>query len=188
MSMLWSFSPFIVFAVFTRYLPVTVALFSGGAVAAWLIVRDRMRHARSPKVLDLGTVILFFGLGVYVLGMGGDWSIFEVRLAVDGGLLAIALISMLIGQPFTLQYAREQVSPEVAAHPVFRTVNYQLTGVWALAFLVMTVADFIMARVSAVPLWVGIAMTIAALAGAMWFTRWYPMYRRSQVVNSQSKS
>ena len=111
MSMLWSFSPFIAFALLSRFVPVTVALFTGAAVAAWLMVRDRIRHARSLKILEVGTVVLFGGLGLYVLGRGGDWSIMEVRLAVDGGLFAIVLISMLIGQPFTLQYAREQVSP-----------------------------------------------------------------------------
>ena len=177
MSIIWSFSPFIAFALLSRLVPVTVALFTGAAVAAWLMVRDRIRHARSLKILEVGTVVLFGGLGLYVLGRGGDWSILEVRLAVDGGLFAIVLVSMLIGQPFTLQYARERVSAEVAALPQFRTINYLLSGIWALAFFVMTLADFIMARVPAVPLWIGIGLTVAALGGATWFTSWYPAHR-----------
>ena len=180
MSILWSFSPFIVFALLSRQVPVTVALFVAAAVAVAMIVRDHFRHAGSIKILEVGTAILFAGLGFYVLGMGGDWSIVEVRLAVDGGLFAIVLISILIGQPFTIQYARERVPPEVAALPQFKTINYLLSGVWALAFLVMTLADFVMARVPSVPLWIGIAVTVAAMAGAIWFTNWYPQYRRRQ--------
>jgi hypothetical protein len=169
MSILWSFSPFIVFALLSRQVPVVVALFAAAAVAIGLIVRDRLRHA---------------GRGFYVLGTGGAWNIVEVRLAVDGGLFAIVLISILIGQPFTLQYARERVPPEIAALPQFKTINYLLSGIWALAFLVMTGADFVMARVPSVPLWVGVVVTAAALVGAVWFTNWYPEYRRRQARNA----
>jgi len=178
MSILWGFSPFIVFALLSRLAPVTVALFAAAAVAIALIVRDRLRHAGRLKILDIGTVILFAGLGIFVFGTGGAWSIVEVRFAVDGGLFVIVLISILIGQPFTLQYARERVPPEIAALPVFKTVNYLLSGIWALAFLVMTGADFVMARVPSVPLWVGVVVTVAALVVAGWFTKWYPEYRR----------
>lgn len=184
MSILWSFSPFIVFALLSRQVPVVAALFAAAAVAIGLIVRDRLRHAGSLKILDMGTVILFAGLGFYVLGTGGAWNIVEVRLAVDGGLFAIVLISILIGQPFTLQYARERVPPEIAALPQFKTINYLLSGIWALAFLVMTGADFVMARVPSVPLWVGVVVTVAALVGAVWFTNWYPEYRRRQARNA----
>ena len=184
MSILWSFSPFIVFALLSRQASVTTALFVAAAVAIALTVRDRLRHAGSLKILDIGTVILFAGLGIYVLSTGGAWSIVEVRLAVDAGLFAIVLISILIGQPFTLQYARERVTPEIAALPQFKTVNYMLSGIWALAFLVMTCADFVMARVPSVPLWIGVVVTVAALAGAVWFTKWYPEHRRRQARNA----
>ncbi|MGJ7507506.1 hypothetical protein [Variovorax sp. GT1P44] len=178
--MLMSFSPFIAFALLSRYLPVTAALLVGAAVAVALIVRDRVHHGRSVKILEVGTALLFGGLALFVLATGGAWSIVEVRFAVDAGLLLIVVISMLLRRPFTLQYARERVSPEVAALPQFAVVNYVLTGVWALAFLAMTMADFVMARMPAVPLWIGVAVTVAAIAGAAWFTGWYPERRRRQ--------
>jgi len=37
---------------------------------------------------------------------------------------------MAVGQPFTMQYAREQVKPEFCGSPTFRHVNYVITGVW----------------------------------------------------------
>ena len=64
-----------------------------------------------------------------------------VRLAVDGGLLVIVLVSLAIGMPFTLQYARESVPKEFWTVPLFITTNQRITAAWAAAFAVMTAAD-----------------------------------------------
>jgi hypothetical protein len=101
----------------------------------------------------------------------------EVRFWVDGGLFLIVAFSILIGRPFTLQYARERVSPEVASRPAFLHHNRIISGVWALAFLVLTGADYVMARMPQVPVWIGIGVTVAALLFAFWFTGWYPAHR-----------
>lgn len=180
MNILWSFSPFIVFALLTRAVPVTAALF----VAAALVLRERFLLHRSFKILEIGTVLLFGGLGVFMLATDGAWSIVEVRLAVDFGLFLVVAFSMLVRQPFTLQYARESVPPEVAARPQFRTINYVLSAVWGLAFLVMTAAD-LMARMPSVPLAVGVVVTVAVLVGAVWFTSWYPARMRQRFARGQ---
>ena len=179
MNLLLSFSPFIVYALLTGWASLPVALFSAAALSVTLMLRERLRAPqRTLKILEIGTALLFGGLGAWVLATRGDWGVAEVRLAVDVGLLVIVLFSIAIGQPFTLQYAREQVPPEVAALSQFRRVNYVLSGIWALAFAVMAAADFMMARMPSVPLSVGTAITVAAIAGAVWFTRWYPEHRQ----------
>ncbi len=38
----------------------------------------------------------------------------------------------------------------------------------------MVLADLGMVYVKSIPLWVDIAVTVAALSGAMKFTQWYP--------------
>jgi protein-S-isoprenylcysteine O-methyltransferase Ste14 len=86
----------------------------------------------------------------------------------------IVLGSLIARRPFTLQFAREQVPQEFWANPQFIATNYKITGVWAVAFVILVLADVIMAFFPAIPLWVGIVVTILALAGAIWFTRWYP--------------
>ena len=63
------------------------------------------------------------------------------RLAANGGLFAIALFSILVRNPFTLQYAREQVPREFWETPRFIWTNYIITGAWAIAFAVMAAAD-----------------------------------------------
>ena len=64
---------------------------------------------------------------------------------------------------------------------MFFTTNVRITAVWTAAFAVMTAADTAGQYVDAIPLWVDVAATIAAFAGAVWFTRWYPAVVRRRV-------
>ena len=178
MQMLLAFAPFIAFAVLSRSLPVTLALAAAALVAVLQMLNDVVRHGRSVKILEVGTALLFGGLALVAWQRGGSWGIAEVRFWVDGGLFLIVAFSMLIRRPFTLQFARERVSAEVAARPEFLAVNQLLSGVWALAFLVLAAADYMMARMPQVPLWIGIAVSAGALVFAVWFTSWYPERRR----------
>jgi hypothetical protein len=64
---------------------------------------------KSQKILEIGTAILFGGLALYAVLGGPVWSILGVRLRVDVGLFLMVLTTLIVGKPFTLQYAREQV-------------------------------------------------------------------------------
>jgi hypothetical protein len=135
---------------------------------------EQWRSGKSIKVLEIGTLALFGVLVLYTLAMETHWSVATVRLVVDGGLFAIGLVSLLIGQPFTLQYARERVPQEYWSVPLFIATNRWITAAWTAAFAVMVLADAAAEYVEAIPLWVDIAAIVAAFAAAFWFTRWYP--------------
>lgn len=180
MSMLLAFAPFIVFALCDRLLGVVPALTAAALVAAVFLVRDWLTPGRTVKVLEIGTVLLFGGLAVYAVAAHTEWSLLGVRLRVDAGLLIVVLATMAIGQPFTLQYAKERTPPEVWTQPGFRLVNHVITAVWALAFALMVLADVAMVYVPSLPLWVGIAVTVAAIVGAVRFTQWYPEHMRAK--------
>ncbi|WP_207540940.1 hypothetical protein [Sabulicella rubraurantiaca] len=89
-------------------------------------------------------------------------------------LLLIVLASMVAGRPFTLQYATEQVPPEVRRRPEFIRTNSVITGVWALAFGVTVLAELAFLTVPAMPQRAGIVAIILARVGAAKFTSWYP--------------
>ena len=97
-----AFAPFIAFALVDRIFGSTEGLLAGFAISAALLVRDWLSPNRAPKILEIGTAILFGALGGYALLRAPDWSIMGVRLAVDSGLLVIVLVSLAIRQPFTL--------------------------------------------------------------------------------------
>ena len=97
-----------------------------------------------------------------------------MRLCVDAGLLVIVVVTMALGRPFTLQYAREHVSAQHQSSPAFMRTNYVITGVWALAFAVMVAAELALLYVPGLPHRLGVLAIIAALVGAVKFTGWYP--------------
>jgi hypothetical protein len=172
MAILLAFAPFIGFAVVDRLSGSFAGLVAGTAIAGALLVRDLLKDDGAPKLLDIGSFLLFAGLALYTLVEDPVWSVIDVRLRVDSGLLAITLLSMLVRRPFTLQYAREQVAPEHWDSPRFLKTNQVITGAWTLAFAVMVLADFAMRDRDVVHY--GVLATIAALIAAMKFTRWYP--------------
>ena len=174
MGILLAFAPFILFAIVDRLAGATAGLFAGAAVSASLLFRDWVTPGRTPKILEIGTVLLFGGLALYALTGTASWSILGVRLLVDAGLLLIVLFSIAIGQPFTVQYAREQVAREYWDQPAFIRTNTVITAVWALAFGVLVGADLVMLYAPTVPPRFGIIATILALVAAVKFTGWYP--------------
>jgi hypothetical protein len=120
MGILLAFAPFIVFAVVDRVAGPLAGLTPGALVSLILLARDWWVAGRSVKILDIGTALLFVGLVLYSLLAKPTWSVIAVRLCVDSGLLLIVLASMAVGRPFRMQYAREQVKPELWSSSQFR--------------------------------------------------------------------
>lgn len=173
MGILLGLTPFIAFFVLMRFVAPLAGL--AGALMVSLALCARMLwRGEAIKVLEFGSLILFALLTVYTVLAAPTWSIATVRLAVDGGLLAIVLMSLAIGHPFTLQYAREQVPPQYWNAPRFVAVNRLISGVWAGAFAIMVAADVSAEYIPAVALWVDVTATAVALVGAVAFTLWYP--------------
>lgn len=178
MGILLAFTPFVLFAVIDRWVGAAPGLAAGTALSAALVLRDWLWRRRGVKLLELGMLLLFGGLTLIATLLQPDWPIMLVRLSLDAGLLLIVLVSLAIGQPFTLQYAREQVSPAVWGSPLFLRANQVITAVWAACFVVIVAADLLLLYVPGVPAFVGIGATIAALIGAIRFTTRYPAHLR----------
>jgi hypothetical protein len=87
-------------------------------------------------------------------------------------------VSIIVGQPFTLQYARRGTPQEMWSTPDFIWVNYAITAVWAVAFAVMVAADLAIIYVPGLPISLGIGATAVAIIGAAYFTQWYPERKR----------
>ena len=181
MSVLLGLSPFIVFFALMRLVSPVAGLVGALAASALLCLRMRLRR-ESIKILEVGSFVLFAVLTVYTLAAAPRWTVATVRLAVDTGLFAIVAVSLAIGRPFTLQYAREQVPEQFWASPIFMAVNRAVSSVWGGAFAIMVAADVAAEFVPAIPLWVDVAASVAAFVGAVWFTRWYPAKVRRAVA------
>lgn len=178
MNLLLAFAPFIVFVVAERLFGIPAGLGAGAVTAAVLLARDLLAPGRSPKLLEIGTFLLFGLLCLYAMFIDASWSIAAVRLRVDAGLLLIVLVSMALRQPFSLQYARDRVERSHWEDPAFLRVNYVISGAWAIAFGVLVLADVVMVGMPGLAHTGAVLATVAALAGAAWFTDWYPQHHR----------
>jgi hypothetical protein len=174
MGILLAFAPFIAFAILDRFIGPVWSLAAATIVSATLLLRDFASPKRQAKILEIGTFLLFGGLMAFMLLRGSSLSVIGVRVCVDSGLLLIVLISMVLRHPFTLQYAREEVSPELWNTPEFLHVNYVISGAWALAFALMVLAELALLYAPQIPRRVGIIVIVVALVGAVKFTSWYP--------------
>jgi len=91
-------------------------------------------------------------------------------------LAVFALATLAIGQPFTIQYAREETPREYWDSPVFLHINQMITAVWAGAFVVAAIAgafgDLVLDNSN--NLWTGWVIQVGAIIVAIAFTGWYP--------------
>jgi hypothetical protein len=179
MNIFFGFAPYIAFFLFMQVVSIDAGLWAALTVAVLNAGRDWVRSG-SLKVLELGTVFLFGALASFTSVEHWEWTVMAVRLAVDAGLLAIVLISLAIGRPFTLQYARERVPEQYWHAPLFLTINRRITWAWAGAFATLVVAHAAVVFVPAVPWWLDIAATIFVLAAAVRFTARYPEHARKK--------
>jgi hypothetical protein len=154
-----------------------VSVFAAAAICLAVIALDFLR-GRSLKWLGAGSAVLFASVGLYLTLIDPALGNSAVKLSVDAGIFAISLTSMLIRRPFTLQYALEAVPAETAGMPGFLRANYIITAAWTAAALVMMMSNLAMLYVPGLPIWSGLAIAFAARNSAVYFTRWYPQYRK----------
>ena len=125
------FLPWIILAVLANRWFVPALLL---ALLASCIITAREIRRRSVKILDAVTFAFFLLVTIGILGFRWMALGLYMSLLVNLTLMAIAWGSLIIGVPFTIQYAREQVPPERWHAPLFIRINQYCTAVWGLDF------------------------------------------------------
>ena len=172
-------APYGAFAVLMLVTPAAVSLFTAAAICLAVIGYD-LKGGRSMKILGAGSVVVLTAGGSYVALIDPDLSVSAVKFAVDTGIFLVTLGSIVVGKPFTLQYALEIVDAETAKLPGFIRANYLITAVWTFSMLLMMAGNVALIYVPGLPLWSGLLIAFAARNSAVYFTKWYPEYRRAK--------
>ncbi|ALK32920.1 hypothetical protein [Burkholderia plantarii] len=170
MRFLLAFLPALSFFVMQRIAGVHLALVVAALAAAGRIAFYLLVWRTGVRAFDLGSLLIFGGLAAWEQLTGASLSFAEIRLVIDAGLMLVALISVLAGRPFTLQYV-ERGTP---THPRLLQAHAGISAAWAAAFAGMDMIDFVWI---VHPGWPQVALLGAtALLGfaALRFTRWYP--------------
>lgn len=186
MTLFLILAPFATFATLMMLTSVKISLVLSAVVALGIVSWDFL-NGRSVKMLSAGAVVLFVALCGYHL-LATELSPTAARLVVDSGVVAIALGSIAIRLPFTMQYARERVDAETQQQPRFVRVNYILTWAWSAAFVLMLAVDLMTVYLPSVPLWICAAIAFVARNGATYFTKWYPKHVRAAVAQRQNET
>ena len=171
-------SPWILYALVEgpHRLELSAALALGLAVA--ILFLNWLRGG-TPKLLEYSDVAYFTGLTVLVaLASPGTRSWLELwgGEVANIALVVIVLGSIVVRQPFTLQYAREDAPREVWHTPEFLRVNYLISWVWAIAFVIEAASGWYGDAVLRNPnnLWTGWIIQTFPMIVAAQFTIWYP--------------
>ena len=172
MGMLMTFVPWLAFWVLASrgqlFLAIAVAL--AASIAA--IVMEKMA-GRNAKILQIGTLVVFVVFGLAALVADRAWLGHWIRLLSNVALTLIVLVSILIGKPFTIQYARESVPKEHWDSPEFLRANYVITWVWFAAFVVNAAASGLNYLIPSINVVVNYVIAIVPFIAASMFTSWY---------------
>jgi hypothetical protein len=170
------FAPYIVFSLFARAGSSNFGLWAA-LIAAIAIVLINRASKKPPRLLEIGALALFAALTAFSTVTTWAWTFMTLRLVVDCGLFFIIIGSLVVSQPFTIQYARERVPESVQRSPRFLMVNTRITAAWAAAFMILIAAH---TANLAGGLSVGgdLVVTIAPLSAAVFFSIRYPAYVR----------
>jgi hypothetical protein len=172
-------APYAAFALLMLVTSSAVSLFTGAAICLAVIAYD-IAGGRSIKILGAGSVAVFTAVGAYVTLIDPHLNVSAVKFSVDTGIFLITLGSIMIGKPFTLQYAREMVDAETTKYPGFIKASYMIAWAWTVSMLLMMAGNVALIYVPALPLWSGLLIAFAARNSAVYFTKWYPEYRKAK--------
>jgi hypothetical protein len=179
-SPFFDFAPWIVMSVLVgpqRFvLAASLATASSCAIAGanWLL-------GVKPKMLDDVGIAFFAALIVVGLAVDDTTRHWFERWSGDISnvlIMLIALGSIVVGKPFTVQYAHETIAQEHWETERFIRLNYVVTWAWVGAFALTALAGFLGDGPLKQPdnLWTNWIVQIAALILALRFTEWYPDY------------
>ncbi|PYE20044.1 hypothetical protein DFR67_102182 [Williamsia limnetica] len=140
-------------------------------------------HKRGSKIKFLEVFDLVYFSSMVLLAQFAAASVVD-WLELWGGemtniaLVSFAFVSILIRQPFTMQYAKESEPEEMWDNPLFIHINYMITWSWVLGFGVGAIAGFYGDYVlnDNNNFWTGWIIGLAGTIFAISFTEFYPEY------------
>ena len=174
MSLLLSFAPWIVFWILVSNDSFVESAWLGFAIAFLLNIKSIVQ--RTAKILNLGSTIYFFLLAVAATLVHVSYLERYAYMTGNLALTLIVLISILIGKPFTLQYAREQVEKELWDNPGFYRTNLVISWGWFIAFVGMTVSSALLGMFEEKETLLNWIIPNLFMVAAIKFTDWYPKH------------
>jgi hypothetical protein len=175
-GLLLGFVPLIVYGVLASVTSMTLAL----AAATVTTIVIGWTDLRKGMILSWANLVMF-GCGFITIGvLGIAWVTPYMGVLIYAALAAFTFGSILVGMPFTLQYARGMVDEALWKNPFFIQVNVLMTGVWGGIFSVNLGLSAIMIITPGSIGRVVQVITYIVLVVGIIFTIWYPEHIRKK--------
>jgi hypothetical protein len=115
--------------------------------------------------------LIFFASATVAVALLNDmWTTRHMGVLANFALAAGSWLTIALGKPFTLDYAREHTDPSLWNSPDFMRTNIVITATWALVFTVNTVLAWGKLDGLVLPAWAYEVTTDALLIGIVAFT------------------
>ncbi len=182
------FAPWIIFSIIEG--PGRFAAAAGAALgAALLILVLGIAIGSRGKLLDLAAIGFFAVLLALGLVVGPSTQVWLERWSGEisnAMIVLVALGSVVLRRPFTLQYAHEMTDREYWDAPLFLHINYVLTWVWIASFFITAAVGWYGDGPLHQPdnIWTNWIVSIAVLIFAIRFTEWYPDRAKSAALRT----
>jgi len=139
---------------------------------------------RDGFILSWGTLFAFTFLLISVVILHHDWIGLHSSIFTNGALVLIVLTSILVGKPFTLQYAKRMVDKKHWESPLFLSNNKILTNVWGLIFLFGTLMNIFKIYHPDINQWIYESLSDGTTIFGVWFTSWFPAWNKARKLKT----
>ncbi len=178
-KMIIGFMPWILFGVLAHQYPIIAMLTALIASAILFVV-----NIRRIKIIEVVGLVFFFLLTMLLLVFRLKFLAPHIGLMVHTVLALTAWGSLLLGTPFTIQYAKETVDEKYWQTPLFKKVNQLITATWGVDFVLQAII-FELNAFSRWEYWgwISATLTIATVIFTLKFPAWY----RKRVLGNEKE-
>jgi carotenoid cleavage dioxygenase len=173
-GLLLAFLPWILFYLLPLHTLIQLKIGIGALLL--LAILTNFQGLKRKFILPWCTVLffafIFLGLVVFNLKSLALYLGVFTHIA----LTILAFGSLVVGIPFTIQYARLEVPKEKWHDPIFIFINQVLTFVWGISFLINLILNIIYKIYPFSNIILAIlanTMTLCAILFTLWFPKWY---------------
>jgi hypothetical protein len=138
------------------------------------------RRTASTDMFTVAAVVFFAGLTVAAVVDPATGLHRYVGALTPAALAVSALVSIAIGQPFTIPFAKRVAPIELWDTPVFLHINVVLSAVWATSFAAMAAAIAAVLALRPQAVEIVIAAQVLGFVIPMRISRWYPTAVRAR--------
>jgi hypothetical protein len=180
LKLIMAFAPWLAFlfiahgSLFRLKLGLTIAL----------VLSIGLGVARIHRGIILWLGLVFFSCAsVAVIAFNSMWTVKHMSIVASGVLAAGTWLSVMLGRPFTMDYAREHTDPSLWQSPRFIKTNKILTSAWGLTFTINALLawgkmeHFKLSELGYELISYGLMIGTAA------FSSWYPAHIRRRADN-----